>query len=132
MQTRIMLVQSIPVPLEKSPLLTSFVRAGFPSPADDFVERGLDLNDFLINHPAATFFARVQGQAMAAEGIYDGDYLVVDRSVVPYPNSLVMAVMPDGEIGLKRLKGKAPEEVWGGCDIGDPEGIGNVCSGRRK
>lgn len=106
-------VAVLPVPIGEWPMLMAFVQAGFPSPADDFVERGLDLNDFLVSHPAATFFARVQGQAMAAEGIFDGDYLVVDRSLTPCPNSLVMAVMPDGEIGLKRLKGKQPEQLWG-------------------
>jgi DNA polymerase V len=113
MRMNIAWVKEVPVPVGELDMFMSAVRAGFPSPADDFVERGLDLNDFLVSHPAATFFARVQGQAMAAEGIYDGDYLVVDRSVVPSPNSLVMAVMPDGEIGLKRMKGKEPQELWG-------------------
>lgn len=106
-------IKSLPLPNGEWPILVSTVTAGFPSPADDFVERGLDLNDFLVGHPAATFFARVQGQAMAAEGIFEGDYLVVDRSVAPISNSLVMAVMPDGEIGLKRLRDIKPEQIWG-------------------
>lgn len=58
-------------------------------------------------------FAKVQGQAMANEGIFEGDYLVVDRSINPIPNSLVMAVMSDGEIALKRLRDIKPEQIWG-------------------
>ena len=113
MRTVIDWVKELPLPLGELPMFGAYVQAGFPSPADDFVERGLDLNDFLVRRPAATFFARVQGKAMAEEGIYDGDYLVVDRSLTPSPTSLVMAVMPDGEIGLKRLKGQVPKEIWG-------------------
>lgn len=106
-------VNALPVPEGERVLFGGTVRAGFPSPADDFVERGLDLNDFLVKHPAATFFARVQGQAMAAEGIYEGDYLVVDRSLEPYPQALVLAVLEDGEIGLKRVRELSQMETWG-------------------
>ena len=106
-------IKALPVPVGEWPMFISAIRAGFPSPADDFVERGLDLNDFLVGHPAATFFARVQGHSMVPEGIFEGDYLVVDRSITPISSSLVMAVLPDGEIGLKRLKDIKPEQIWG-------------------
>ncbi len=111
----ITLQEKLPLPAGIYALYGSSVRAGFPSPADDFVERGLDLNDFLVSHPAATFFARVQGQAMVQEGIYEGDYLVVDRSLTPSAQQLVLAVTDMGEITLKRFASlkKAPLEIWG-------------------
>ncbi len=65
------------------PLFTSKVAAGFPSPADDYIERSLDLNELLIQHPAATFFALAQGVSMIAAGIYPNDILVIDRSIEP-------------------------------------------------
>lgn len=63
------------------PLFASKIKAGFPSPAQDYVERTLDLNELCIRHPNATFFVRVEGDSMIEAGIYDGDVLVVDRSV---------------------------------------------------
>ena len=84
------------------PLLGSRVEAGFPSPADDYVERSLDLNEELITRPAATFFLRVGGRSMQGAGIHDGDLLVVDRSRPPEEGSVVVAVV-DGEFTVKRL-----------------------------
>jgi DNA polymerase V len=90
------------------PLFLESVSAGFPSPADDYLERKLDLNDYLIRNPAATFFVRVTGDSMLEAGINNGDILVVDRSLNPKDNSIVIAVI-DGELLVKRLsmlKGK--------------------------
>ncbi|MFP4473444.1 MAG: LexA family protein [Candidatus Omnitrophota bacterium] len=85
------------------PLYLSSVEAGFPSPADDYIERSLDLNEYLIKHPAATFFVRVKGDSMTGAGILDGDILVVDRSVRPAQNRIVIAVV-GGEFTVKRFR----------------------------
>ena len=69
----------------KLPLFTGKVAAGFPSPADDYVEKTLDLNDLLIQKPAATFFVRAEGESMLGAGIHPNDILVVDRSIEPVP-----------------------------------------------
>ena len=92
----------ISVPLE-IPLAESGVHAGFPSPADDFLEGSLDLNRLVIRHPEATFFARVEGDSMKDEGIVEGDILVVDKSIEPYDGCLAVAVV-DGEFTLKRVR----------------------------
>lgn len=80
--------------------------AGFPNPADDFVEGSLDLNDYLIKHPAATFFVRVAGMSMRGAGILPNDLLIVDRAVEPYDRAIVVAIL-DGEFTLKRLRKRA-------------------------
>lgn len=84
------------------PLFTSVVRAGFPSPADDHLERDLDLHELLISHPAATYYVRLSGDSMKDGGLYDGDILVVDRSLEPAHGNIVVAVV-DGEFTVKRL-----------------------------
>lgn len=84
------------------PLFLSRVRAGFPSPADDYVEERIDLNDHLVKHPAATFFLRVKGHSMTGAGIFDNDLVVVDRSLEPVDRAVVIAVI-DGELTVKRL-----------------------------
>jgi DNA polymerase V len=84
------------------------VPAGFPSPAADYVEKRLDLNEHLIRHPEATFYVRVCGDSMAGAGICSGDLLVVDRAVGSPDNRIVIAVL-DGEMTVKRFcrrKGK--------------------------
>lgn len=86
----------------KLSLYQSSISAGFPSPADDFVERKLDLNEHLIKHPAATFFVRVRGSSMHNSGISDGDLLIVDRSLDPRDKSIVIALV-EGEFTLKRV-----------------------------
>ena len=85
------------------PLATSPVSAGFPSPADDFVENNIDLNEFLIKHPAATFFVRVSGNSMQNANIHSGDRLIIDRAVEPYNNAIIIAIL-DGEFTVKRIK----------------------------
>ena len=79
------------------------ISAGFPSPADDYVEDKLDLNQLLIHNKAATFFLRVKGDSMINAGIHDGDIIVVDRSITPTDGAVVVAVV-DGELTVKRLK----------------------------
>ena len=81
----------------------SAVEAGFPSPAEDYIEGSLDLNKHLIKHPAATFFVRVSGDSMINAGIYPGDILIVDRSLEAIDKKIVIAVI-DGELTVKRLK----------------------------
>lgn len=83
-------------------LYCSRVSAGFPSPAEDYVEGKLDLNDLLVKHPAATFFVRVSGDSMTGAGIYPGDILIVDRALEPSSGKVVIAVV-DGELTVKRL-----------------------------
>lgn len=78
------------------------VSAGFPSPADDFVEKKLDLNELVVSHPVATFFVRVEGESMIDAGIHAGDILVVDRSLEAKHGKIVIAVV-DGEFTVKRL-----------------------------
>jgi DNA polymerase V len=90
-----------PPPLTR-PLFLSLVVAGFPSPADDHLDRNLDLHELLIQHPAATFYVRLVGDSMKGAGLYDGDILVVDRSLEPKHNDIVIAIL-DGELTVKRL-----------------------------
>ena len=87
----------------KWPLLTVCVTAGFPSPAEDYIDRRLDLNEYLIHHPAATFFMRVRGESMIGAGIRDGDLVIVDRAVAAEPGDIVVASVL-GELTLKRIR----------------------------
>jgi DNA polymerase V len=78
------------------------VPAGFPSPADDYIDRQLDLHEHLIAHPAATFFVTASGESMQGEGIFDKDMLIVDRSYKPKSGDIVIAVV-DGLFTVKKL-----------------------------
>ncbi len=84
------------------PLSDVGVTAGFPSPADDFMDLKLDLNRELIRNPASTFYARVSGVSRVDEGIDDGDLLVIDRSIEPTDGCLAVCYI-DGEFTLKRF-----------------------------
>ena len=88
------------------PVFLSRVPAGFPSPADDYIEQRLDLNEHLIQREAATFFVRVSGDSMEGAGIHDGDLLVVDRAVEPTDGAVVVAAL-DGELTVKRYRDRA-------------------------
>ena len=79
------------------------VSAGFPSPADDYKEKKLDLNELLIKQPEATFFAKASGDSMIGAGIHDGDMLIVDRSITASDGRIVIAVL-NGELTVKRFK----------------------------
>jgi DNA polymerase V len=85
------------------PYYTERISAGFPSPAEDHIEKKLDLNELVIKHPAASYFVKVTGDSMKNSGINDGDILVVDRSLSPGDNDIVIAVL-DGELTVKRVK----------------------------
>ena len=84
------------------PLALSRVEAGFPSPADDYMERSLDLNEHVIKHPSSTYFMRASGDSMTGAGIFDGDLLIVDRSLEP-AHGRVAVVEVDGQLTVKRL-----------------------------
>lgn len=84
------------------PLFSNRIAAGFPSPADDYIENRLDLNQLLIRNPAATFFLKVKGHSMKNAGIFDGDTIVVDRSLDIRHHHIVVAAV-DGELTVKRL-----------------------------
>jgi DNA polymerase V len=83
-------------------LLRKAVPAGFPSPADDYVERRLSLDEHLIQHKESTFFMRVAGHSMRGLGIFDGDLLIVDRSL-PATHGCVVVAVVDGEFTVKQL-----------------------------
>ena len=85
------------------PLFIEGVAAGFPSPADDYIDRNLDLHEHLIEHPAATFFVRASGNSMVRAGIHDGDLLIVDRALEPRDGHVVIAAV-HGELTVKRLR----------------------------
>lgn len=85
------------------PVSGSTVEAGFPSPADDFLDPPLDLNRKLVQNPASTFFIRVAGDSMTGDGIGDGDLLIVDRSAAPYDGCIAVCYI-DGGFTVKRVK----------------------------
>ena len=85
------------------PLFMAAVSAGFPSPAEDYVEGRLDLNRYLIKHPVATFYVRVAGESMVGAGIEPGSILVVDRAVEADDGDIVVARIND-ELCVKRLR----------------------------
>jgi DNA polymerase V len=92
---------------------------GFPSPATDYLEKKLDLNELLVKHPAATFFMRVKEGGMADSDIFSGDILLVDRSLIPREQDIVIAII-EGEFKLTRFQSKKFKkesersmELWG-------------------
>lgn len=97
--------QERPVPCAL-PLFSSRIPAGFPSPAEGYVEQGLDLNAFMVRNRASTFYFRVQGNSMTGARIFDGDLLVVDRSIEPKHGHIVLAVVNE-EYTVKRLYRRA-------------------------
>lgn len=86
------------------------VPAGFPSPAQDYVDEGIDLNRELIRHPASTFCARVAGDSMRDCGIDDGDLLIIDKALTPKEGSVAVCFV-DGEFTLKRISIRA-DGIW--------------------
>jgi len=100
-------VEEILIPDQSSdvllPIFLESVSAGFPPPADDYLEGKLDLNKYIIRHPSSTFFVRVTGDSMTNTGIYSGDILVVDRSLIPKNGNIVIAVI-DGDLVVKKLQ----------------------------
>lgn len=90
------------------PFYQSNVPAGFPSPAEDFMDLDLNLQEYLVQHPSATFCVRVTGDSMQNAGIFSGDVMVVDRALEPKNNTIVLAVL-DGEFTVKRIQKKGEE-----------------------
>lgn len=84
------------------PLQLEKVSAGFPSPAQDYIEKTLDLNELCVRHPAATFYVRASGDSMRGVGIFPGDVLVVDKSLAARHGDIVIAIV-DGEFTVKEL-----------------------------
>lgn len=89
-----------------TPMFVSRISAGFPSPATDYMEDGLDLNEYLVQHKAASFLFEVKGDSMRNAGIIDGDKVVVDRSIEPRHGKIVIAIV-EGEFTIKRLYRRA-------------------------
>ena len=85
----------------KLPLFTVPVSAGFPSPAEEYVEQLLSLDEHLVKHPQATYLAKVKGDSMMEAGINTGDVLIIDKSLTPANNKIVVAII-DGEFTVKR------------------------------
>ncbi|TVM02525.1 MAG: peptidase S24 [Candidatus Brocadia sp. WS118] len=90
------------IPGLEIPYYITRVSAGFPSPADDHIQKKLDLNELVIKHPAATFFVRVNGDSMKNAGIFHDDILVVDRALDPKSNDIIVCVL-NGEFAVKRF-----------------------------
>lgn len=95
---------------QELPVAESSVKAGFPSPADDFLDTPLDLNKELIRNPASTFFVRVSGDSMTGDSIDDGDLLVVDKSIELYDGCIAICYV-GGEFTVKRVKLEA-DGAW--------------------
>lgn len=85
------------------PFIDAGLRAGFPSPADDFIELSIDLNKEYVKHKDTTFYARVKGDSMKNAGIFDGDLLIIDKSLEPQNNKIAICQI-DGEFTVKRIK----------------------------
>jgi len=103
MNTQIKVYQSSKKKQMLLPLYSTKVKAGFPSPADDFIENILDLNELLISHPSETYLVRVSGKSMKNAGIFSEDILIVDRSLSPYEGCIAIVTL-DGEFTVKRIK----------------------------
>ena len=101
---QVLAVSRSAVPPQRHEVLlgNSMIPAGFPSPADDFHET-LDLVSHIVKHPTATFFMRVAGDSMTGAGIFDGDLVIVDRSLEAQPGDIVVAIV-DGEFTIKRFR----------------------------
>lgn len=95
---------------QAQPLYLSAVQAGWPSPADDYIDQQLNLHELAVTNPAATFFLRAAGDSMLGCGIHDGDLLIVDRSADACHNRVVIAAL-DGELLVKRLLRRG-KRVW--------------------
>jgi len=89
--------------LHEVPLYGNKVAAGFPSPADDYLEEKIDINQYLVTHPSATFLVRASGESMIKAGIFPNDILVVDRSLKAENGKVVIAAV-DGELTVKRFR----------------------------
>ena len=108
--TSLSIAMVVPQRASTVPLVVCCVSAGFPSPADDYLDRPLDFNELLVANPAATFAVRVVGDSMIDAGIFPGDIAVVDRSKTATDGTIVLAVL-DGEFTIKRYRQRG-ERRW--------------------
>jgi DNA polymerase V len=92
------------------PFVDGGISAGFPSPADDFLDINIDLNKHLIKNPSTTFYGRVRGNSMIDAGIHDGDLLVIDKSLEPQSDKIAVCFI-DGEFTVKRIQIEK-DTVW--------------------
>ena len=92
------------------PFAEQGISAGFPSPADDFLDISIDLNKELIKNPSATFYGRVKGDSMKNAGLEEGDLLIIDKSLEPIDNKIAVCFI-DGEFTVKRIKIEATT-IW--------------------
>ena len=92
------------------PLYGDSVPAGFPSPADDYLDMDLNLHDYLVQHPSATFCVRAIGDSMVDAGIQSSDVMVIDRALTPKNNDIILALVY-GEFNVKRIK-KSEDELY--------------------
>ena len=97
--------QPIQKELMLTPIFLDYVSAGFPSPATDYIENKLDLNEYLIKRPAATFIVKAKGSSMIDAGILSGDLLIVDRSISPKNDNIVIASI-FGDLTVKKIRKK--------------------------
>jgi DNA polymerase V len=110
MNNRFEVLQHVSHVRQEIPLFLAKIPAGFPSPAEDYLDKKLDLNNYLIKNPAATFFIRVKGNSMVNAGIRTGDLLIVDRSLEPKDKKIVIACL-NGEFTIKRIQ-KVGEKLY--------------------
>jgi DNA polymerase V len=89
------------------PYFSDGIKAGFPSPASEFPDKHLDLNEYLIQHPASTFFVKVIGDSMTGSNIHEGDILIVDRSLIPKNDDVIVAYLR-GEFTVKKFLKEDP------------------------
>ncbi len=107
---------------DKIPLAGEGIHAGFPSPAQDYMERCIDLNAELVRHPAATFYGRVIGDSMIDAGVEEGDILVIDKSLSPNEGDMAVCFI-DGEFTLKYISYKDPTSGKGLCREASRPGV---------
>ena len=111
------------------PLVSSAASCGFPSPADDYLDRPLDFNELLVQNPAATFAVRIAGESMTGAGLFPGDIAVVDRSRTAVDGSIVLALLA-GEFTVKRYRKKgartwlqAENPAFGNIEVNEDSGF---------
>jgi len=93
------------------PVMGEMISAGFPSPADDYIDDYIDLNKELIKNPASTFIGRVKGSSMINSGISEGDLIIVDKAINPKSNSIIVCFI-DGDFTMKRVWKKNKSEIF--------------------
>tara|TARA_B100000925_G_C21988136_1_gene465478 strand:+ start:487 stop:936 length:450 start_codon:yes stop_codon:yes gene_type:complete len=104
----------------KLPLFSDRISAGFPSPAEDYIEESLNLQDLMISHPSSTYFLKVDGESMMDAGIFSGDILVVDKAISPKNGSIIVAIL-DGNFTVKRLLFENSQHVLRAENVNYPD-----------